>query len=294
MKARPSSPNSRPFDMTLQGVSRHIQVLSAPASSSRSAPAASHAAASTPARCTTPRSGSTATQVLAGAVRHPGRHSHGSPPASPEKPTRARTREGSANEQRHLQRPRPRAQQRLVEVRGDLQAAMAEATRLSRRPCLRHSQWRGKLSQLFAGRRDLLVIHSMGKGCNSCTMWADGFNGLIRTSSIAPPSVLPAPMRRTCRPNAACSWRFRMWSATLAAVSPPPWALSATRAAPSQASRLSRCTTDASCAPPRPCSSRRTNTAPPGACSISSPKALKAGFRNRACRGLSAPVQGER
>ena len=34
------------------------------------------------------------------------------------------------------------------------------------------------LSSLFGGKRDLFVIHNMGRGCNSCTMWADGFNGL--------------------------------------------------------------------------------------------------------------------
>lgn len=34
------------------------------------------------------------------------------------------------------------------------------------------------LSSLFGKKRDLFVIHNMGRGCNSCTMWADGFNGL--------------------------------------------------------------------------------------------------------------------
>ena len=34
------------------------------------------------------------------------------------------------------------------------------------------------LSSLFGAKRDLFVIHNMGRGCNSCTMWADGFNGL--------------------------------------------------------------------------------------------------------------------
>lgn len=34
------------------------------------------------------------------------------------------------------------------------------------------------LSSLFGEKRDLFVIHNMGRGCNSCTMWADGFNGL--------------------------------------------------------------------------------------------------------------------
>ena len=35
-----------------------------------------------------------------------------------------------------------------------------------------------RLSELFRGKRDLVVIHNMGRSCRYCTMWADGFNGL--------------------------------------------------------------------------------------------------------------------
>lgn len=34
-----------------------------------------------------------------------------------------------------------------------------------------------RLSELFDGREDLLVVHNMGKGCAYCTLWADGFRG---------------------------------------------------------------------------------------------------------------------
>lgn len=34
------------------------------------------------------------------------------------------------------------------------------------------------LSEFFAGKQDLLLIHNMGKGCRYCTLWADGINGL--------------------------------------------------------------------------------------------------------------------
>jgi predicted dithiol-disulfide oxidoreductase (DUF899 family) len=42
--------------------------------------------------------------------------------------------------------------------------------------------WSGplKLSQMFGGKDDLIVIHNMGTGCPSCTMWADGFNGVYQ------------------------------------------------------------------------------------------------------------------
>lgn len=32
-----------------------------------------------------------------------------------------------------------------------------------------------RLSELFGDRRDLLVVHNMGKSCPYCTLWADGF-----------------------------------------------------------------------------------------------------------------------
>ncbi|HME24512.1 MAG TPA: DUF899 family protein [Acetobacteraceae bacterium] len=35
-----------------------------------------------------------------------------------------------------------------------------------------------RLSQLFATKRDLFVIHNMGRSCPHCTLWADGFNGI--------------------------------------------------------------------------------------------------------------------
>jgi predicted dithiol-disulfide oxidoreductase (DUF899 family) len=35
------------------------------------------------------------------------------------------------------------------------------------------------LSELFGTKTDLIVIHNMGQRCPSCTMWADGFNGIV-------------------------------------------------------------------------------------------------------------------
>src|SRR6516225_8971518 len=36
-----------------------------------------------------------------------------------------------------------------------------------------------RLSQLFGDKASLFVIHNMGAGCPYCTLWADGFNGLL-------------------------------------------------------------------------------------------------------------------
>ena len=45
------------------------------------------------------------------------------------------------------------------------------------------------LSQLFGDKSDLLMVHNMGTSCSSCTMWADGLNGvyqhLISKAAIA-------------------------------------------------------------------------------------------------------------
>ncbi len=35
-----------------------------------------------------------------------------------------------------------------------------------------------RLSELFGGKPDLIVIHNMGATCPHCTLWADGFNGI--------------------------------------------------------------------------------------------------------------------
>jgi predicted dithiol-disulfide oxidoreductase (DUF899 family) len=35
------------------------------------------------------------------------------------------------------------------------------------------------LSELFGEKQYLIVIHNMGAGCRYCTLWADGFNGIL-------------------------------------------------------------------------------------------------------------------
>jgi predicted dithiol-disulfide oxidoreductase (DUF899 family) len=72
-----------------------------------------------------------------------------------------------------------------------------------------------KLSSLFGRRRDLVVVHNMGRTCPYCTMWADGYNGLLphledraafAVVSPDPPKVQQAFARRR-------GWKFRMVSA---------------------------------------------------------------------------------
>lgn len=50
-----------------------------------------------------------------------------------------------------------------------------------------------KLSDLFDGQHELMVIHNMGKGCAYCTLWADGFNGFTDHLNNRIPFVLISP-----------------------------------------------------------------------------------------------------
>ncbi len=70
------------------------------------------------------------------------------------------------------------------------------------------------LLDLFAGRDKLLMIHNMGQGCRYCTLWADGFNGMLSHLESAMSVVLvskdpPETQRRFANSR---GWRFRLAS----------------------------------------------------------------------------------
>jgi predicted dithiol-disulfide oxidoreductase (DUF899 family) len=68
---------------------------------------------------------------------------------------------------------------RFQQARTELQEALAEKARADVADYTFGTlDGPATLSALFGAKRDLFVIHNMGRGCNSCTMWADGFNGL--------------------------------------------------------------------------------------------------------------------
>ena len=78
------------------------------------------------------------------------------------------------------------------------------------------SGWDGpvKLSALFGDKRDLVLIHNMGTGCSSCTMWADGFNGvydhLVNRAAFVVSSPDAPDLQRQFA--AGRGWRFPMLS----------------------------------------------------------------------------------
>ena len=76
--------------------------------------------------------------------------------------------------------------------------------------------WDGpvRLSELFGDKRDLILIHNMGTGCPSCTMWADGFNGVYDHLASRAAFVVSSPNTVEVQKQFAKSrgWRFPMVS----------------------------------------------------------------------------------
>lgn len=72
-----------------------------------------------------------------------------------------------------------------------------------------------RLSELFGDRDDLILVHNMGAACAYCTMWADGFVGLLphledRAAFVV---VSPDPVEEQRRFAQERGWSFRMVSA---------------------------------------------------------------------------------
>lgn len=72
-----------------------------------------------------------------------------------------------------------------------------------------------RLSTLFGEKDQLILIHNMGMGCSYCTMWADGFTGLLpyleRVSAFV--VVSPDDIETQKAGAARRGWKFRMLSA---------------------------------------------------------------------------------
>ena len=70
------------------------------------------------------------------------------------------------------------------------------------------------LLDLFGGKRLLLAIHNMGQGCRYCTLWADGFNGMLAHLESVMSVVLlsrdPPQLQRDFANSR--NWRFRLAS----------------------------------------------------------------------------------
>jgi predicted dithiol-disulfide oxidoreductase (DUF899 family) len=71
-----------------------------------------------------------------------------------------------------------------------------------------------RLSQLFGDKKQLFVIHNMGTSCPMCTLWADGFNGVLPHLADRAAFVVSSPDNPEKQQKFATSrgWRFRMVS----------------------------------------------------------------------------------
>ncbi|HXE15773.1 MAG TPA: DUF899 family protein [Stellaceae bacterium] len=70
------------------------------------------------------------------------------------------------------------------------------------------------LADLFGGKDTLFVIHNMGASCRYCTMWADGFNGVLphlenRAAFVVSSPDEPAKQQKF---KDSRGWNFRMVS----------------------------------------------------------------------------------
>jgi len=70
------------------------------------------------------------------------------------------------------------------------------------------------LSDLFGNQEYLFLIHNMGRSCPSCTLWADGFNGIYdhlasRGAFVVSSPDSPEVQRAFAKDR---GWRFRMVS----------------------------------------------------------------------------------
>jgi predicted dithiol-disulfide oxidoreductase (DUF899 family) len=71
-----------------------------------------------------------------------------------------------------------------------------------------------RLSELFGGKRDLILVHNMGTTCPNCTLWADGLNGIYHHLADRAALVVSSPDPPAVQQRFAQSrgWMFPMVS----------------------------------------------------------------------------------
>jgi predicted dithiol-disulfide oxidoreductase (DUF899 family) len=103
--------------------------------------------------------------------------------------------------------------EKIIALHGELQALQAAVESQLVDDYLLQG-WDGpvRLSELFGDKHDLILIHNMGAGCSSCSMWADGFNGVYDhlASRAAFVVASPDPVATQRKLAAQRGWRFPM------------------------------------------------------------------------------------
>jgi predicted dithiol-disulfide oxidoreductase (DUF899 family) len=102
----------------------------------------------------------------------------------------------------------------------DIKAKLAELRRRRPREEVRNYQLldsegrEAALSTLFGNRSRLILVHNMGRDCTFCTMWADGFTGLLPHLESRAAFVLTSPDKPEAQQEFAQSrgWNFPVYS----------------------------------------------------------------------------------
>jgi predicted dithiol-disulfide oxidoreductase (DUF899 family) len=70
------------------------------------------------------------------------------------------------------------------------------------------------LSRLFGDQNRLILVHNMGRDCSYCTMWADGFNGLLPHINSRAAFALTSPDKPEAQKGFVQSrgWNFPVYS----------------------------------------------------------------------------------
>jgi predicted dithiol-disulfide oxidoreductase (DUF899 family) len=70
------------------------------------------------------------------------------------------------------------------------------------------------LSSLFGDQSSLILVHNMGRNCSYCTMWADGFNGLLPHLESRAAFALTSPDKPEAQKEfvQARGWNFPVYS----------------------------------------------------------------------------------
>jgi len=71
-----------------------------------------------------------------------------------------------------------------------------------------------RLSALFGDKKEMILVHNMGKSCPYCTLWADGFKGVYHHLESRAAFVVASPDAPDAMSEFAASrnWDFRMVS----------------------------------------------------------------------------------
>ena len=104
---------------------------------------------------------------------------------------------------------------RLQETRKELRQALAETAKADVGDYVFQTlDGPVTLKSLFGGKSDLFVIHNMGSGCNSCSMWADGLNGFYPHIADRAALVVASPDAPAVQADFAATrgWKFPMVS----------------------------------------------------------------------------------